>query len=79
MAASAAALVAAHCAGLPLALRIAAGLAGRQQGGLSAVAADLAEGGRLDLLDSGDYDQRALDAATRAIAHRRFGSAAKVA
>ena len=32
-----------------------------------------------DLLSTGDYDQRALDAATRAIALRRFGSAAEVA
>jgi 3-oxoacyl-[acyl-carrier protein] reductase len=32
-----------------------------------------------DLITTGDYDQRALDAATRAIALRRFGSAAEVA
>lgn len=32
-----------------------------------------------DLLESGDYDQRALDAARRAIALRRFGSAEELA
>ena len=48
-------LVARHCAGLPLALRIAAGAALDSAGGVVEVARDLADDEkRLDLLDSGD-------------------------